>query len=376
MRQYNLLFTSLSGEMLGGGQRSLLLLLERLDRTKFTPFLVCPTEGGLVEKAEKLGIQTEIIRMGSLKTPNIFSTAATVFKMRRLIRKKNIELIHSDSPRQALYASLAVRKTKIPLIWHVRVSTAEKKSLNRFLYNRSRKIIAVSRAASLRFSEFDLTSDKLVVIPNGVDLTQFKPRHPDMGLREELGIEQSSVLVGTLGQLIPGKGQDVLLRAAKRIAEQAAEVSYVIVGNGNTAFRKTLEELSAGLGIEDKVRFIGYREDIPQIMNCLDIAVLPSTSHLEGLSRVIIEAMACGKPVIATNAGGNPEAVEDGKTGILVPPGDPDELARAILELAGDADKRKRMGETGRKRAEQLFSIETNIARIEEIYEEILCPSM
>ena len=376
MRQYNLLFTSLSGEMLGGGQRSLLLLLGRLARTRFAPFLVCPTEGGLVEKAENLGIETEIIRMGSLKTPNIFSTASTVFKLRRLIRKKNIDLIHSDSPRQALFASLAVRKIKTPLVWHVRVSTAEKKSLDRFLYNRSQKVIAVSRAASLRFSGYDLASDKMAVIPNGVDLTQFKSMPPDSKLREELDIEEGSVLVGTLGQLIPGKGQDVLIRAAKRVAEQAAEVKYVIVGNRNKAYKNTLEELSAGLGIQNKVRFIGYREDIPQIMNCLDIVVLPSTSHLEGLSRVIIEAMACGKPVIATDAGGNPEAVEDGKSGILVPPGDPDELARAILELARDADKRKRMGEAGRKRAEQLFSIEMNVARIEEIYEEILCPSM
>jgi len=376
MRQYNLLFTSLSGEMLGGGQRSLLLLLERIDKTRYRPFLVCPAEGGLVEKAEKLGIETEIIRMGSFKTPNIFSTAATVFKLRRLIRKKNIDLVHTDSPRQALYASQAVRKTKTPLIWHVRVSTPEKKSLDRFLYNRSRKVIAVSRAASLRFKDYPLTPEKLVVIPNGVDLTQFKQPHPDRRLREELDIEEGSVLVGTLGQLIPGKGHDVLLKAAERVAEQAPEVKTVIVGNGNTAYRNTLEDLSAKLEIKDKVMFTGYREDIPGILSCLDIAVLPSTTHLEGLSRVIIEAMASGKPVIATDAGGNPEAVEDGRTGILVPPGDPDRLARAILELARDANKRKRMGEAGRKRAEQLFSIEMNIARIEKIYKEILCPSM
>lgn len=376
MRQYNLLFTSLSGEMLGGGQRSLLLLLERIDRTKFRPFLVCPTEGDLVERAEKLGIKTKIIRMRSLKTPNIFSTAATVFKLRRLIQKENIALVHSDSPRQALYASLAVRKTKTPLIWHVRVSTAEKKSLDRFLYNRSRKVIAVSRAAGLRFQDYSLAPKKLVVIPNGVDLNQFKPTYPDRKMREKLGIEEDSILVGTLGQLIPGKGQDILLKAAKKVAEQSPEVKYMIVGNKNAAYRKTLEDLSAGLGIKDKVMFTGHREDTAQIMSCLDIAVLASTTHLEGLSRVIIEAMACGKPVIATDAGGNPEAVEDGRTGILVAPGDPDKLARAILEMAADANKRKRMGEAGRKRAEELFSIETNVARIEKTYEEILCPSM
>ncbi len=376
MKQHNLLFTSLSGEMLGGGQRSLLLLLERIDRTKFRPFLVCPTEGGLVEKAKKLDIETKIIRMGSLKTPNIFATAGTVFKLRRLIQKENIDLVHSDSPRQALYASLAARKTKTPLIWHVRVSTAEKKSLDRFLYSRSRKVIAVSRAAGLRFQDYDHAPEKLVVIPNGVDLNQFKPTLPDRKLREEMDIEEDSVLVGTLGQLIPGKGQDVLLKAAKRIAEQAPKVKYVIVGNGNTSYRNTLEVLSAGLGIKDKVMFTGYREDIPPIMSCLDIVVLASTTHLEGLSRVIIEAMACGKPVIATDAGGNPEAVEDARTGILVPPGDPDKLSRAILELAADANTRKRMGEAGRKRAEEQFSIEKNVTRIEKIYEEILCPSM
>ena len=99
MKQHNILFTSLSGQMLGGGQRSLLLLLERLDRKKFKPFLVCPSEGGLVEKAEKQDIETEIIKMGRIKSPNVISTAATVFKFKKLIKLKNIDLIHTDSPR-------------------------------------------------------------------------------------------------------------------------------------------------------------------------------------------------------------------------------------------------------------------------------------
>ena len=147
----------------------------------------------------------------------------------------------------------------------------------------------------------------------------------------------------------------------------------MIVGEGNSAYREKLEELSKNLGLSGTIVFTGFREDIPRIMNMLDIVVLPSTTHLEGLSRVIIEAMASSKPVIATNSGGNPEAVEDGATGLLVPPEDPNKLAESILTLIKDKTKRNQMGEAGRKRAEKLFNIEKNVFRIEKVYEELLC---
>jgi len=108
-------------------------------------------------------------------------------------------------------------------------------------------------------------------------------------------------------------------------------------------------------------------------MNTLDIVVLPSTTHLEGFSRVIIEAMASSKPVIATDSGGNPEAIENGTTGILVPAEDSNRLAASILDLVQDEDKRKRMGAAGKQRAERLFSIEKNVSRIEQTYEDLLC---
>jgi glycosyltransferase involved in cell wall biosynthesis len=147
----------------------------------------------------------------------------------------------------------------------------------------------------------------------------------------------------------------------------------MIVGEGNSAYREKLEELSKNLGLSGTIVFTGFREDIPRIMNMLDIVVLSSTTHLEGLSRVIIEAMASSKPVIATNSGGNPEAVEDGATGLLVPPEDPNRLAKSILILIKDKTKRNQMGEAGRKRAEKLFNIEKNVFRIEKVYEELLC---
>ncbi len=373
MTQHNILYTSLSGQMLGGGQRSLLLLLERLDRKKFNPYLVCPSEGDLVGKAEKQGVETQIIKMGRIKSPNVISTAATVFKLKRLIERKNIDLIHTDSPRQAFYAGRAARLTGTPLIWHVRVSTPEKKSFEKFLFNRAHKVIAVSKAASQRFKGFESAQEKVVVIYNGVDLTEFTPEPPDTQLREEFEIQEDWIRVGTLGQLIPGKGQDVFLKAAAKVVKQAPKVKFMIIGDGNQSYRRKLEDLSKDMGLSGKTVFTGFREDIPRIMNLLDIAVLPSTTHLEGLSRVIIEAMASSKPVIATHSGGNPEAVEDGTTGRLVPPGDSSSLAESILDLIKDETKRKRMGEAGRERAEKLFSIEKNISQIEKVYEELLC---
>jgi len=373
MKQHNILYTSLSGQMLGGGQRSLLLLLERLDRKKFKPFLVCPSEGGLTEKVESLGIEARIIRVRGAKSLNVFATAAAVFKFKKLIRRKGIHLIHTDSPRQAFYAGLAARLTRTPLVWHARVSTPEKRSFEKFLFNHASKVIAVSDAASQRYRGFERFDEKVTVIHNGVDLTEFGPKPIDRKLKQEFKIKEDLMLVGTLGQLIPGKGQEVFLKAAARIFDRTSKVIFMIVGDGNHAYRKKLEDLCTDLGLSGNVVFTGFREDIPRIMNTLDIVVLPSTTHLEGFSRVIIEAMASSKPVIATDSGGNPEAIENGTTGILVPAEDSNRLAASILDLVQDEDKRKRMGAAGKQRAERLFSIEKNISRIEQTYEDLLC---
>lgn len=373
MKQHTILFTSLSGQMLGGGQRSLLLLLERLDRRKYNPFLVCPSEGDLIQKAKKLDIETAVIKMPRIKSLNIFSTAATVLKFKEFIKKKNVDLIHTDSPRQALYAGRAAKATGIPLIWHVRVSTPEKRSFEKYLFNHAHKVIAVSQAVSQRFERFPLAQEKVVVIPNGVDLTEFVRKSPDKKVKEEFDIQEGEILVGTLGQLIPGKGQEILLKAASLVLKHIPQAKFLVVGDGNRAYREKLEELSKNLGLSGTIVFTGYREDIPRIMNTLDIVVLPSTTHLEGLSRVIIEAMASSKPVIATDSGGNPEAVDDETTGFLVPPEDPNRLAESILKLIENKTKRTQMGEAGRKRAEKLFDIEKNVLRIEKVYEELLC---
>lgn len=373
MKRYNLLFTTISGQIIGGGQRSLLLILERLDKKRFKPFLICPSEGDLIEKANKLDVETTIIKMGTLKRLNFFSIPATIWKLKRFIKQKNIDLIHTDAPRQTFYVGIAARLAGKPLIWHVRVSTPENKLYEKLLSSLASKLIAVSKAVLKRFEGLASKSDKFMVIYNGVDLTEFNQQLADNRFKEEFEIEDDWILVGTVGQLIRGKGQEVFLKAAAQVSKLFPNVKFIIVGDGNEAYRKKLEDLSEELGIEEKVIFSGFREDIPQITSSFDIVVLPSSSHFEGFPRVVLEGMACSKPVIATRIGGNPEAVEDGKTGMIVPPGNSDILAEAILELIKDKNKRSQMGEAGRKRVESLFSIEKNIAQIEKLYKELLC---
>jgi glycosyltransferase involved in cell wall biosynthesis len=375
MKKFNLLFMSMSGEMLGGGQKSLLLLLERLDRKKYNPFLICPTYGNFIKRVEKLRIETSLLKTGSLKNPNIFSFIATIRKLIRFIKQNNIHLIHTDAPRQTFYAGIAARLTKIPLVWHVRISEPETKRYDKTLIFLSHKVIAVSKAVEKRLEKAASQSKKTVVIYNGINLAEYGQQHPMEKLKKELGIDRDNIVIGTASQLIPSKGHRVLLEAAAQTLDVFPKLSCIIIGDGNKTYRQELFDLSQKLGIEKKVIFTGFREDIPPLINLMDIVVLPST-HPEGLSRLLLEAMASSKPVIASAVGGNLESVEDGRTGLIVNPEDVDSLFRAILELVRNEKLRHQMGTAGRRRAEKLFSIDQNVAQIEHVYEELLCQNM
>jgi len=374
MKRSNLLFMSMSGEMFGGGQKSLFLLLERLDRKKYKPFLICPTYGNFIKKVDKLGIETSLLKTGSLKNLNIFSFMSTIRKISKFIKQNDIDLIHTDAPRQTFYAGIAAKLAKIPLVWHVRVSDSDIKRYDKILSSLAHRVIAVSKAVEKRLEKAAPKSNKFVVIYNGINLADYGQQHPKEKLKRELGIDQDNILIGTASQLIPRKGHRVLLEATAKTLDVFPKLSCLIIGDGNKTYRQELLNLSQELGIENKIIFTGFREDIPPLINLMDIVVLPSI-HPEGLSRLLLEAMASSKPMIASAVGGNLESVEDGTTGLIVNPGDVDSLSQAILELAQNKKLRNQMGDAGRKRAEKLFNIDQNVAQIEAVYEELLCQS-
>jgi glycosyltransferase involved in cell wall biosynthesis len=215
------------------------------------------------------------------------------------------------------------------------------------------------------------TADKVVLISNGVELTQFPGDAGSESTPSEVtlpGRRQAQVTVGFLGRLEEEKGGADLIRAAAIVRQQNQHVRFRIAGDGT--LRPQLERLAARLQLADTIEFVGWNRDSVGFLKQIDILAMPSLWEAFGLSAA--EAMALGKPVIASRIGGLPEVVEEGRTGILVPPADPAALARAIVELAADPARRRALGMYGRARVEQFFTLDRMVSRHEEFYASLL----
>jgi glycosyltransferase involved in cell wall biosynthesis len=368
-KKIKILYTSVFGGLTGGGQQSILLLLKHLDREKYQPVLVSSEGGELCEAAKAMGIFTVVQAPYGLRSLNFIRIARTLKDLKKLVIEQGIDLIHTDSPRWTFYLGIIAGSLKIPLVYHARVATPEPGFYERIIYAISSKVIAVSGFVAKRFGSFPKAGQKVDVIYNAVDTQAFSPQRDGSGLRGELGIGRE-VLVGLIGQLSPNKGGKEFLQAAAEVAESYRDVRFVIIGDDAGGYQRELEDLVRQLSLERSVAFCPPRRDMPGTMAALDLLV--NASHLEGFSRVIVEAMASGKAVVATRSGGNPEAVLDNVTGILVPVKDPASLAQAILLLAEDEQRRHGMGLAGRKYAQEHFSVDAQIKRIENLYEQLM----
>lgn len=365
-----ILYLSGFSEIVGGGQVSLLHLLKRIDRSQILPLAVCPGEGVLVRKISDLNIETKILDFRSFKTLQWIRIICVSLQLRRLIRKRNIQLIHCDTPRTAIYAGLSSPGIKIPIVFHARVSDSTG-FVDRIVFLFSKRIICVSQSTAKRFIRLADFEKKIRVIYNGVDTEKFKPGQEGYSIRKEYNLSPDCFLIGYIGQLIPLKGLDILFQAFSLVQKSFPQTRLIVVGSGKEEYEQKLKDLVRRLGLSSCVMFTGYREDIHEVMAALDLFVLP-TLYKEGFSRVILEAMASAKPVITTSLGGNPEAVIEGVSGLLIPQGDSKALAHAILSLLKDKELAKRMGEAGRRQVVEMFAIEKNISNTEELYLELV----
>lgn len=372
-KTFKVLYIDEWGDLHGGGQIYLLSLFTKLDRNKFIPLCVCPFRGSLVDAIEKLGIRVEIIKMKRLINPlNIFSLLSSIMKIILLIKKENIDLIHSNAAiRGTIYSGIAAKITRIPFIWQVHILSPAG-LIDRFLTLLATKIIVVAKAVKARFRWLK-ESKKIIINYNGVDLEKFNPHISKMGIREKLGLGLDIPVVGVIGILHPQKGQEYLLQAAGKVKEGMPDVKFLIVGEDVTkkkSCRIKLENLIKALDLSENVIFTGWLNNIPEVLAGIDIFVLPSL--VDHFPLVVLEAMASGKPVIATDVGGVPEMVEDGISGVLVSPKDVKGLSKTIVSLLKDGEKAKRMGMAGRRRVEEFFGIEANRDRVEQIYKDLL----
>jgi glycosyltransferase involved in cell wall biosynthesis len=359
-KKQNILFTTSFGNMIGGGQWSLYYLIKYLNKDIFHPFVLCPEEGELSEKMGGTGAEVIYLDVGRIRYLNPFILKRVI----SIIKGKNIDLIHTDSSTETFYAGIAAKVMKIPLIWHIRVSEREW-FLDKILSFLATRLILVAHALNRRFPRFE-GSPKMLVIYNGIDLEEFDNFPATSPIRDEFNISADTVLLGCIGRIEERKGQKVLISAMRDVDN----AKLILAGGGDSGYIKSIQRFCHEFGIGDRVFFTGYRKDIPAVLKELDIFVFPTIMG-EGFSRSILEAMTAGKPVVATDNAGNPEAVVDGLTGYIVPAGDSSALAVKLNELIGNKKTRTAMGRAGRKRVEEFFPIQRNVEEIQNVYLDI-----
>jgi len=241
-------------------------------------------------------------------------------------------------------------------------SMAYERTLGRYVVNRSERLIAVSKAVASYAPHYGASPDKITVVPNAVDSVSF---HPDLKIEQRW---DGRLRVGFVGRLIANKGPQYLLEAAPALLTTHPRAEIVMVGDG--PMRPTLEARAEALGIRDKVSFLGNRKDVADVLRSCDIFVRPSL--MEGMPLTVLEAMACGVPVVATPVGGTPEVVQDEHTGLLVPPGNIGELSIALVRLAQQPLLRERLGEAGRRLVCSDFTWDGVTERNLEVYKQAL----
>lgn len=301
------------------------------------------------------------------------------FLLANALRRERVAIAHSHNWGTQLEVALAGRLAGVPALVHTQhgldFGVGETRGegrgfIRRWLKRASARaysaVVAVSEEvrADIR-REWGVHESRLFLIHNGVHVP---PSLPDAVARDEgrrrLGIGPSEVAIGTVGIFRPVKNFELLIEAFSTISTTHPEAILLLVGDG--PLREELKAAALRSGAGDRIRFLGLRRDVPQILPCLDIYALPSIS--EGLSISILEAMASALPVVATRVGGNGEAVEDGQTGTLVPSGSPEALAAGLRDLITDADRRHRMGEAGRRRVLSQFTVAHMLSEYERIY--------
>jgi len=372
----------------GGAERSLLDLLKHLDKKQYHPIVGFPSEGKLTWELESMGIERKIIgfhpeisRLSRENGTRYFHQflsipwylLPTIVKTARFVRSRNVDMIVTNGIKCHFIGSMVSSLTRSKLIWHVRDMIEAGwlkwmlRSMGRFFPD---KIITNSHAVGSIFPG----NDRKESVYNGIDLSHFNPGIDGNKVRSTFKIGKDSRLIGTIGHFAPLKGYEELMVAMAEVIREGFNIKLALVGDAiysnSNEYKQRLLSLIDSTGLRDRIIFTGYRENIPELLASFDIFVLPSRS--EGFGRVNLEAMAMGRPIISTFVGGIPEVVLDGVTGILVTPGDSKALAHAIMRLLNDSQLGETMGNAGRRRVEEHFTLQAHVQRIQEIYGETL----
>ena len=293
-------------------------------------------------------------------------------ELRRILQSEKIDVLNTHSSLDSWVGLLAWRSLRTrPLLVRTRhLSTPVKGSWpTRWLYQAPAAVITTSEEISKHLAaQVQVPEAWLFAIPTGVSLTDFAPRPVDAALKETLGLDPGTFLVGTVSVLRSWKGHLYVLEALKHLLDAGLNAALVIVGEG--PYRPVIEARRDELGLGEWVYLVGHQERVADWLALLDAFVMASYAH-EGVPQALLQALAMAKPVAATRMGGIPEVVTDGETGLLVPPKDAKELAQAILWLKHHPDEGKSMGQRGQELVEGKFSLEYMAQQVEAVYDRI-----
>ncbi|HFI2446408.1 TPA: glycosyltransferase family 4 protein [Streptococcus suis] len=371
-----------AGAELYGADKVLLELIKGLDKREFEVHVILPSDGILVEKLRKAGAKVSVIEYPILRRKyfNPKGIIKYIFKYRKCsqlicnyARLHNIEIIHNNTT--AVLEGIYVKnKLHIPLIWHVHEIIVKPRFISNFinmLMGRfADKIITVSRAVANHISQSPHIKDNQVsVIYNGVDNKVYHQSDAQF-IRQKFDIEEDALVIGMIGRVNAWKGQGDFLEAITPILEQNPKAIAFMAGSafeGEEWRVQELEENIMKLSVASQVRRIDYYSNTTELYNMFDIFVLPSTNP-DPLPTVVLEAMACGRPVVGYRHGGVCEMVKEGENGLLAEANRAEALSKTIEALVVSKDLRTTFGKNSVERQKELFSLDSYIANFSKLY--------
>jgi glycosyltransferase involved in cell wall biosynthesis len=372
---------------LGGGEIALLDLIRFFDRSRVTPIVVLGSDGPLVDRLrglvdlhileiapDVLHTRKDTLGSGSVvRLKTAFQICAYVLRLADFIEAYNIELIHTNSLKADILGGIAAKLTRTAVIWHIRDRITED-----YL---PRSAVKVMRTLCRMIPDFIIGNSAATI-----ETLQLMGTPPSMPVASGVNIsayEQAAtssastageITIGLVGRICPWKGQHIFLQAAAEVHKRFPQTRFQIIGAAlfnEQQYEREMRDLARTLELEHAVEFTGFRNDVPDLMRKLDILVHASTTG-EPFGQVIVQAMAAGKPVVATNGGGVPEIVIHGITGFLVPMADATAMSSAICALLDSPETAAAMGSAGRMRVLEHFTIETSARKVEAAYAEVL----
>jgi glycosyltransferase involved in cell wall biosynthesis len=351
-----------AGRHLYGGARQVLYLLEGLAAHGIENILACP-EGSDIAREAKPWARVVEMRMGGELDLMLMR------RLRQLMIDTRPDLVHVHSRRGVdIWGGIAARRAGIPAVLSRRVDNPEPRWLAHWKYGLYAKVIAISEGIRQVLLQEGIPPEHVVTVRSAVDAAPFLHACERDAFRESFGLPEHALALGVIAQLIPRKGHRHLLAILPEIVHRHPEVRVLFFGKG--AHRPQLERQVEQLGLAGYVLFTGFRDDLARWLPCLDMIVHPA--DMEGLGVSLLQGAAAGVPVVATRAGGIPEAVEDGRTGLVVEPGDTAGLSQAILSLLATPDRRRAMGAAGRRRVSEEFSTAGMVAGNLGLYRTLL----